>query len=160
MKQEIFSPMKFIMSEVVCLFAGFMGSVVTTPSIPVWYTGLNKPAFSPPNWIFMPVWTALYVLMGISLYIVWEKDVKGSSKNAISIFILQLLLNILWSAVFFGLHSVAAGLAVVILLWIAIYFTILNFLPISKAAANLLIPYILWVTFATLLNLSLLIMNL
>lgn len=137
----------------ICLGAGFISSIFTTPSIPSWYAGLNKPSFTPPNWIFGPVWTTLYALMGISLFLIWRKGFSDHRvKIAIVIFFVQLILNMLWSFMFFGLHSPFAGLMNIFLLWLAIVSTILLFIPLSKAAAVLLIPYILWVSFAAVLN--------
>jgi len=116
--------------------------------------------FSPPNWIFGPVWTILYFLMGISLYMVWDKNLKNKKKDkAIKTFLLQLTLNLLWSVVFFGLHQPLLALAVIIMLWISIFMTIKYFYKISKISGYLLVPYILWVSFASILNLAITILN-
>jgi tryptophan-rich sensory protein len=121
---------------------------------------LIKPPFSPPNWIFGPVWTILYTLMGISVYLVWRQGIHNSQvKTALIIFGVQLFLNAIWSPIFFGLRALFVALVVIIILWIAILLTILTFLKISKIAAVLLIPYILWVSLATILNYSLWILN-
>jgi len=144
---------KFITSITLCFFVAFAGSAVTLPSIPTWYALLNKPFFSPPNWVFGPVWTVLYFLMGISLYLIWNKSVK------IKIFLIQLALNFLWSLVFFWLHQPLLALITIFMLWISIYLTIKSFYRISKLAAYLLIPYILWVSFALLLNLFIVVLN-
>lgn len=149
---------KLFLSVIVCLAAGFLGSFFTVSTIPTWYAALNKPFFSPPNWLFGPVWTTLYILMGISLYLVWISKNKQKQK-AINLFLIQLGLNFLWSFIFFGMRSPALALAEIIALWIAIFLTIRAFYPISKLAANLLIPYILWVSFASLLNLMIVILN-
>jgi len=148
---------KLVFSMAICLLAGFIGSVFTTPSIATWYASLNKPAFNPPNWIFGPVWTALYILMGISLCLFWDRKTK--SKKSYAIFSIQLGLNILWSIIFFALHSPFLAFIEIILLWIAILLTILNFHKVSKTAAYLLIPYICWVSFASVLNLFILLLN-
>ena len=144
---------KLIISIFICLFAGFIGSNFTSPAIPTWYATLQKPTFAPPNWVFFPVWTALFILMGISLFLIWQKEDK-KVKTAIYIFAGQLVLNVLWSVAFFGLRSPIAGLMEIIILWIAILATIMSFVKISRTAAYLLIPYILWVSFAAFLNFS------
>ena len=144
---------KLIFSIFICLFAGFIGSSFTTPAITNWYAMLQKPSFAPPNWVFFPVWTALFIMMGISLFLVWQKGLEDKKvKTAIYIFVAQLVLNILWSVAFFGLRSPILGLVEIIILWIAILATILTFKKLSKTAAYLLIPYILWVSYAAFLN--------
>jgi len=150
---------KLVTSVILCQIAGFLGSLFTTPAIPTWYQTLNKPFFTPPNWVFSPVWICLFVLMGISLFFVWRRPDHPQFKPALIFFFVQLILNILWSAAFFGLRAPLLGLVDIVLLWIAILFTILNFLKVTKFAGVLLIPYFLWVTFATLLNFSLWILN-
>jgi tryptophan-rich sensory protein len=149
-----------LISVVICELAGIIGSVFTTPSIPGWYEGLVKPPFNPPNWIFGPVWTILYAMMGVAAYLVYEKGMRNKEvKRAMAVFAGQLLLNTLWSIVFFGAHMILAGAVVIVLLWVGILDSILLFRPISKLAAGLLVPYILWVSFATVLNSSLYILN-
>ena len=153
-----------LLKLVVCLagtfFAAFIGSMATGPAIPTWYAFLAKPSFNPPNWIFGPVWTVLYILMAVSACLVWQKGQSdGSVRLALALFIAQLVLNALWSVLFFGLHSPLAGLACIAALWLALLFTILNFLKISVVAGWLLIPYILWVSFAAILNLFIFILN-
>jgi tryptophan-rich sensory protein len=150
---------KLATSVILCQLAGFLGSLFTTPAIPTWYATLSKPFFTPPNWIFSPVWISLFVLMGISLFFVWRKRDHPPVKTALIFFFIQLILNIFWSAAFFGLRSPLLGLIDIILLWIAILFTIKNFLKVSKFAGALLIPYLLWVSFAALLNFALWILN-
>jgi len=157
---KIIDILKLVVSIVLCQLAGFLGSLFTTPAIPTWYTTLHKPSFTPPNWIFGPVWISLYILMGISLFFVWQRGGHPKFRIAFIFFFVQLILNILWSAAFFGLKSPLLGLMVIVLLWMAILFTILNFFKVSKFAGVLLIPYLLWVSFATLLNFSLWILNL
>jgi len=145
-----------VVAVLICQGAGLIGSVATFPSIPTWYASLEKPFFNPPNWLFGPVWTALYTLMGISAFLVWRKGIRDRQvKVALGIFVAQLILNSLWSIVFFGLHSLLGGLIVILPLWVAILLSIVTFYRISKTAGVLLIPYILWVSFATLLNFSL-----
>jgi len=147
---------KLLVSIIVCEFAGVVGSVFTISEINGWYKGLNKPNFNPPGWIFGPVWTALFVLMAISLYLVWSK--KITLKNII-IFSIQLILNVLWSLIFFGAHSPSVAFFELLMLWFAIVFTIINFYKVSKTAALLLLPYILWVSFAGVLNYFIWILN-
>jgi len=151
-----FSEMKkLIFCIFICLFAGSIGSLFTTPAIPTWYAMLQKPSFAPPNWVFFPVWTALFVMMGISLFLVWQKGWEDKKvKTAIYLFAGQLVLNTLWSVAFFGLKSPLLGLMEIILLWVAIMATILSFMKLSRTAAVLLLPYILWVSFAAFLNFS------
>ena len=149
--------MKLILAILICLLVGFLGSIFTMSAIPTWYATLNKPFFSPPNWLFAPVWTTLYILMGISLYLILNK--KKVDKTAVMIFVVQLVLNFLWSIMFFGLHSPFLGLINIILLWLTIVWTIISFMKVSKTAGYLLFPYILWVSFASLLNLAVYLLN-
>lgn len=140
-------------SVLLCNCAGLLGSLFTTTGPGSWYSTLIKPAFNPPSWIFAPVWTLLYILMGISLYLVIMEGIKGRDvRIPLLVFTIQLILNILWSYAFFGLESTFFGLLVIILLWISIVATMILFYPVRKAAAWLLVPYILWVSFATLLT--------
>lgn len=151
---------KLIICILLCLIAGFIGSIFTTPSIPTWYQTLNKPSFNPPNWIFAPVWTTLYILMGAALAIVWQnmRRDKGS-KVGIYLFIFQLIANVIWSYMFFTLHSPLYALINIAVLWILIIATILYFWKVSKLASILLWPYIAWVSFASFLNYSIFILN-
>jgi len=149
-----------VVSIAVCELAGIVGSVFTMPAIPGWYAGLAKPSFNPPNWIFGPVWTLLYAMMGLAAYLVYEKGFKRPEvKKALAVFAAQLVMNTLWSIVFFGAHRILGAAVVIVLLWAMILATILLFHRISKAAAYLLVPYILWVSFATVLNASLYVLN-
>jgi len=146
---------KLVISLAVCQLAGGIGSIFTSSSVKTWYLTINKPSFNPPNWVFAPVWIILFLLMGISLFLVWKKGKKG-----LPIFFIQLFFNILWSVMFFGLKSPLLGFVVIIVLWILILLTIIKFFRISKTAGWLLIPYILWVSFASILNLAILTLNL
>ena len=149
-----------LVSIVVCELAGIIGSVFTTPSIPGWYAGLAKPPFNPPSWVFAPVWTALYAMMGLAAWLVYDKGFKRPEvKKALTVFAVQLLLNTLWSIVFFGTHQIFASVIVIVLLWAMILWTILLFRRISRAAAWLLVPYILWVSFASILTVSVYVLN-
>ncbi len=154
-KSKLPETLKLVTSLTICLFAGFIGSIFTAPSISTWYATLIKPSFNPPDWIFAPVWTTLFVLMGISLYLVWNKGLQDKKvKTHLLIFGLQLALNVLWSFLFFGLHSPFYAFLEIIILWAAIVLTILNFSKVSRTAGLLLIPYICWVSFAAILNFS------
>ena len=144
---------KLVFSISICQLAGVMGSIFTSPSIPVWYATLQKPYFSPPNWIFAPVWILLFTLMGISLYLILIENLNDNTvKIGIAIFSFQLLLNISWSFLFFNLHNILNALFEIIFLWIAIFLTIYQFWKINKKSSYLLVPYLLWVTFTTILN--------
>ena len=143
---------KLLISLGACLTAGGLGGLFTAQSVDSWYSTLNKPLISPPNWVFGPVWTFLYALMGIALYIVWRNQKTENNKLPFIFFASQLILNVAWSAVFFGFHSISGGIFVIVALWIAIAATIQQFHKRSKLAAWLLIPYLLWVSFAGVLN--------
>ena len=151
MKLKNFS--KLIIAIIVSELAGIIGSVFTAPSIAGWYAGIVKPALNPPSWVFGPVWTTLFALMGISAFLIWKKGLdRKDVKIALGIFLGQLALNTLWSSIFFGLHSPGGALVEIVFLWLAILATIIAFAKISKPAAWLLVPYILWVSFAAYLN--------
>jgi tryptophan-rich sensory protein len=150
---------KLIVAIVICQLAGVIGSIFTVSSIPTWYASLQKPAFAPPNWLFGPVWITLFTLMGISLYLVWDQLDKKEAKKSIVIFGIQLVLNIFWSVLFFGLKSPFYAFIEIIILWVSIAFTIFKFYKISRNAALLLIPYIVWVSVATILNYYIWILN-
>ncbi|MFH1369092.1 MAG: TspO/MBR family protein [Elusimicrobiota bacterium] len=146
--------LKLIISITVSLSAGVIGAFFTTPSVKAWYPTLLKPSFNPPNWLFGPVWTLLYILMGIALFLVWNAPGANEEQknNAMTIFFIQLALNTLWSIVFFGMHSIVGGLFVILFLSSFIIWTTVCFMLISKTAGWLMAPYILWVSFATVLN--------
>jgi tryptophan-rich sensory protein len=137
----------------ICLLIGFLSSTVTQSSIVNWYPSLNKPSFNPPNWIFAPVWSVLYILMGIAAGLVWARGFHHIwVKTALYHFIFQLLFNALWSIVFFGLQEPFWALLVIFTLLILIILTIKWFKVVHRTAALLMIPYLLWVCFATVLN--------
>jgi translocator protein len=174
---------KFLLSIIICELAGVVGSIFTAPAIKGWYGTLNKTALNPPNWIFGPVWTTLFLLMGISFYLVWSKNFTANKStkvlkikawnswsqelwvgswqkaNVILIFVFQLVLNICWSIIFFGFRQPGLAFFELLMLWFAILYAIINFYRISKPASYLLIPYILWVSFAGFLNLSIWMLN-
>lgn len=158
MKRVQFSTLVFALS--ISLFAGALGSLATFPSIPTWYAHLNKPSFTPPNWLFGPVWTILYLLMGISFYFIKVTKVKKMQRiEAVQFYISQLVFNMIWSIMFFGLHTPAAAFGTIVALWLLILFTIIRFFAIKKTAAYLLLPYIAWVSFAAVLNFSIALLN-
>ena len=156
-KSEI---LKLAVSILIPLIAGFIGSIATMSSIPTWFTALAKPAWTPPNWAFAPIWTTLFILMGIALFLVWRQGLwRKDVKIAVSIFAVQLVLNVLWSIIFFGMQSLLGGLIEIVFLWIAILATIITFYRISKTAGILLIPYIIWVTIASYLTYTVYLLN-
>jgi len=149
---------RLLLSILLCLLAGAIGSFFTATSVSTWFTTLVKPSFSPPNYLFGPVWTVLYILMGISLYLVWQSKSKLKNK-AISVFSVQLILNLLWSIIFFGMRNPGLAFIEIILLWISIVTTMIYFNKISRKSMYLLIPYILWVSFASVLNYAIFVLN-
>ena len=150
---------KLLISIFTPLLAGFLGSYFTTPNIPTWYASLQKPFFSPPNWLFGPVWTILYLLMGISFYLIWNSSNSKANLSAIRLFIAQLVLNSLWSILFFGIKNPLLAFLEIIILWIFIFLTIKKFSQINQAASYLLYPYLAWVTFASFLNFAIVLLN-
>ena len=156
-----------VIAITVAELAGVIGSVFTASSVTGWYVALAKPALNPPSWVFGPVWITLYALMGTALFIVWEKH-SNILKNVRMLhvwewgmvaFFIQLFLNTLWSAVFFGFQSPGWAFVNIIVLWLAIVWTMILFYKISRPAMYLLVPYIFWVSFATYLNYSLFVLN-
>ncbi len=151
---------KFILNVLVCQLMGVIGSTFTRSSVPTWYAKIQKPEFNPPNWVFAPVWFTLYLMMGTSSYLIWIKGIeKKSVKISLIIFLFQLILNALWTFLFFGLHSPFYAFIDIIALWIVILLVIVNFYKLSKTAGILLIPYILWVSFAGVLNYYIFVLN-
>jgi len=147
------SLLKLLASLAVVLAAGGIGSVATARAIPTWYKGLAKPSFNPPEWLFGPAWTVLYLMMAVAAWLVWKQGIGAAGvKLALVVFLVQLVLNALWSVLFFGLRSPLAGLVGISGLWLAILATIVLFFRVSVPAGILLLPYIAWVSFAALLN--------
>lgn len=151
--------LKFIISILIPLIIGFIGSFFTSSSVSTWYTTLNKPSFNPPNWIFGPVWTTLYILMGVSFYLIWKKGNFKEDKSPFIFYFLQLIFNLSWSFFFFTLKNPFFALIDITLLLVFIVLTILSFYKISKISSCLLFPYLLWVCFAILLNFSIIYLN-
>ena len=144
--------LKLLVSIALPLGVGAIAGMFTAQSVPEWYAALNRPSFNPPNWIFGPVWTTLYILMGISLFLVWKQGVSKERNRAILIFSLQLLLNFAWSFIFFYFHMIGFALVEIILLWVSIVIMLVFFYKVKPVASYINIPYLLWVTFATILN--------
>ena len=143
---------KLVSSLLFTVGLGSLGGIFTISEIPNWYAGLQKPSFNPPNWIFGPVWTLLYILMGISVYLIWKQPDSNIRNTALLLFVVQFILNFCWSIIFFKLHQTGWALVEIIAMWMFIFLTILWFGKLSSTASWLVVPYISWVSFATLLN--------
>lgn len=146
--------LKLLFSIILPLSIGAIAGMFTSDAVPEWYASLNRPSFSPPNWIFGPVWTTLYILMGISLFLIWKQAVSKERNMAIIIFLLQLLLNFAWSFIFFYFNMIGLALVEIVLLWISIVMMLVLFYRVNPIASYINIPYFLWVIFATVLNAS------
>lgn len=152
--------LKLAVAIIGCQLVGVLGTPFTIKAIPSWYAGLDKPFFAPPNWIFGPVWTMLYALIGFSVFLVWQQGRrKPKVHRALVLFAIQLFLNFIWTPAFFGLRSPEVGLLIIVPLWLMILLTIRSFYFISKLAAVCLLPYWLWVSFALALNAAIAILN-
>ncbi|PKG32473.1 TspO/MBR family protein [Methanoregula sp.] len=157
---SIKSPVALLAFVLASVVAGSIGSLVTITGPASWYSLLVKPVFQPPNWIFGPMWTLLFILMGIAAYLIWERGIKEPEvRFALSVFCIQFVFNILWSFLFFGMQSPLLGLLDIIILWWLILATIMTFYRVRKSAAYFLIPYIAWVSFATILNATIVLLN-
>jgi translocator protein len=143
--------MKLIIAILIPLCLGALAGYATTQNIPTWYAFLSKPNFTPPNYLFGPVWTSLYIMMGIASYLIWKSN-NLLKKRALILYIVQLTLNFSWSFVFFYFHQLGGAMIVIVLMWLFILFTIISFFKINKISAYLLIPYLLWVSYASALN--------
>ena len=145
---------------VLCEAAGIIGSLFTVSSIPTWYASLVKPSFSPPNWLFGPVWTILYTLMGIAAYRIWRLGMsKKTVRSALFLFLFHLVLNAIWSIIFFGGQNIPLGFVDIAALWVTIIVLIFRFCTLDQISAYLLLPYLAWVSFATVLNYNLWLLN-
>lgn len=151
--------LKLLISIILPLSLGAIAGMFTAQSVPEWYATLNKPSFNPPDWIFGPVWTSLYILMGISLFLIWKQVASKERNLAILIFFLQLLLNFAWSFIFFYFNMIGIALIEIVLLWIGIIIMSVLFYKIKPMAAYINIPYFIWVTFAAILNASYYLLN-
>lgn len=152
MNQKKNNWLALIIAIIIPLAIGGTAALFTVPNIQGWYQGLIKPSFNPPNWIFAPVWNTLYILMGIASYLVWRERKLKIVTPALSLYFIQLVLNFFWSLIFFELHQPGYAFVEVLILWLFIFSTIISFSRINKAAAWLLVPYISWVSFASVLN--------
>lgn len=148
-----------MLSVGVCFVAGAIGSYFTFPSINSWYLNLHKPFFNPPNFIFGPVWSTLYLIMGVALYIILTKKNSKAKREGLKYFFIQLGLNSLWSILFFGFHNPLLAFIDILLLWLTILITMRYFLLVSRTSGLLLVPYIIWVSFAVILNLAIIVLN-
>ncbi|MFN3940280.1 MAG: TspO/MBR family protein [Chitinophagales bacterium] len=150
---------KLLFSVILCVLVGSASGLLIGDAINTWYAGLNKPAFNPPNWIFAPVWTVLYITMGVAFYFYQIAKTDRNKTKGYFFFFVQLVLNFFWSILFFNLHAPGFAFAEILLLIIAIAATVYFFYPVSKNAALLLLPYLLWVCFAAWLNYSIMVLN-
>jgi tryptophan-rich sensory protein len=157
MKKYLF--FKLLVSVLLVLTVGSLAGMFTAQAIPEWYESINRPSFSPPNYLFGPVWTILYMLMGISLFLIWKEPTSKKRNLAMLVFLLQLVLNFSWSILFFSFGRIGLALVEIILLWFNIVLMVVMFYRIKPLAAYINIPYLLWVTFATILNASFYLLN-
>ncbi len=145
--------LKIIIAVVVCFGIGSLSGIATSNGLSEWYATIRKPSFNPPNWLFAPVWTVLYTMMGVAAALVWHKGLETQGvKVALIVFAIQLILNALWSILFFGMQNPALAFFEILVLWFSILVCIFSFMKVHKTAGYLLIPYILWVSFAAFLN--------
>ncbi|CAH0289736.1 Tryptophan-rich protein TspO [Pedobacter sp. Bi27] len=155
-----FKPVAFVINIAITLGVGALGSWATLQSVKTWYRTINKPSFNPPDWLFGPVWTTLYVLIGIAAYLVWvRRDKIVHFPRTVAIYLIQLILNLAWSFIFFYLHEIGFALSEIILLLIIIVINGLVFYKINKWAGLIFIPYFLWVSFATILTYNIFMLN-
>lgn len=153
MDEKMNNRTKLLLSLILPLGIGATASFFTTPEIPGWYSTLQKPAWTPPNWLFAPVWTGLYFLMGIAFYQVWKAETpKRTKQSALFLYALQLLFNFFWSFLFFNQHQIGWAFAEIVALWFLIGLTLFFFMKIDRIAGILLAPYLVWVSFAAALN--------
>lgn len=150
--------LKLLISLALPQLAGGLGAFFTFSSVQSWYLTINRPSWNPPNWLFGPVWTVLYIFMGIACYLIWISD-HPRKQLLMKLYFVQLILNALWSPAFFGMKSPILGLFVIVPLWGAILLCIVQFRRVSPLASGLMVPYLLWVTFATVLNGSIFLLN-
>lgn len=150
---------RFVVALAAPLAVGLLSGLATARGVQEWYPGLAKPPFNPPDWVFGPVWTVLYLMMGVAAWLVWRRADEARVGTPLVLFAAQLLLNGLWSVLFFGLRSPGVAAVEILLLWIAIVLTIRSFRRVSVPAALLLVPYWAWVSFAAVLNISIWMLN-
>lgn len=157
-KRKISDAIVLAIAIIIPLLAGFIGSLYTTPNIAGWYTNLSKPTFNPPNYLFGPVWTILFLMMGVASFIIYKQKDKIKTQ-ALKLYLAQLTLNIMWSVIFFGAKNPLGGFLVIVALWLEIAYTMDVFYKINKLSGYLFVPYFLWVSFAMILNFSIYILN-
>lgn len=151
--------LKFLVCLALPLLTGYIGSLMTSPAIDGWYVAIAKPFFTPPNWLFAPVWTLLFILMGLALFYVADVKQNQATERAIFIFAIQLCLNLAWSFFFFSWQELGYAFAEIIVLWLMILINTIMFYNIKKMAGYLLVPYLLWVSFAVILNFNIWLIN-
>jgi len=151
--------LKLILALAIPIGLGAIAGMFTAEAVPEWFATLNSPSFSPPNWLFGPVWTTLYLLMGVSMFLIWKEEPTRKRNLALLVYVVQLLLNFGWSFIFFYYHRLGLALAEIVVLWISIVLMLVMFYKIKPLAAYLNIPYLLWVSFATILTASYYILN-
>jgi len=150
---------KLVIAFAASFIAAIVGSVYVLPSLSTWYDSLNKPFFTPPDWVFAPAWTILYILMAVALFLVWRLPQNKQRDSAIALFAAQLIMNLLWSVGFFGFHNILLGAVLVVVLLVLVALTTLEFYRLSKPAAYAMALYLLWVCFATCLNIAVFFLN-
>jgi tryptophan-rich sensory protein len=144
---------KLVLSLAIPQVVAAIGAYFTITGTGSWYMDIDKPSWNPPSWVFGPTWTILYVLMGVAFFLVWKERVRTTGKRAAMIaWVVQLLLNVFWTIIFFNRHAIGWALVEIAALWLAIVLTIILFLRVNRTAALLLLPYLAWVTFATILT--------
>ncbi len=154
MRSRLRSAIALVVSTVTCLLVGVVGSLATATSVRDWYPLLQKPTWTPPSALFGPVWTVLFLMMGVAAWLIWRESSSGPRRRALSVFAIQLVLNVAWSFLFFGLRSPGWAALEIVLLWAAIVATMLAFGRLSRLAAGLLLPYLVWVSYAAALNVA------
>lgn len=159
LKTTFTQALSFVIAQVLCFSAAGIGGAFTGSSVRTWYPEIAKPAWTPPPWIFGPVWTTLYAMMGVSLWLVWRSGKWAETRGAVTLFLVQLALNALWSIIFFGARNPGLAFGEILLLWCALVATIVAFGRHSRIAAALLIPYLAWSSFAACLNFTIWRMN-
>lgn len=150
---------RLLLSLAIPLSAGVLGSLFTTPAVQSWYLTINRPVWIPPSWLFGPVWTSLFIMMGVALYLVWSTKMNNKARMSLKLFAAQLVLNVLWSVIFFGMGNFWLAFGEILVLWIFILITIVSFGKVNRVASWLMVPYILWVTFASYLNFTIASLN-
>ena len=154
------SAVRLAISLAICFAVAYAGARVTDPEIATWYAGLSKPWWTPPSWVFPVVWNALYVMMALSLWLLWDRSARGNARSfAIGLFLAQLALNAAWSPVFFGLHMIGLALVIIAALDVVLVAAIYRSLPVNRAAGLLLVPYLLWIVYASSLNAGIVALN-